>query len=186
VAAALAPAATDVGRLAGALELPILAQYVDDVEPGQRTGSLPVAAVAAAGGRGSLVNHSEHPVAPATIEALVGRLRVAGLASVVCARTAADAAALAAYRPDYLAVEPPELIGGSRSVSTAKPEVVTATVEAVAAVAPEVIVLCGAGVHDRRDVAMALELGAAGVLVASAVARAADPGAALDELLAGF
>jgi len=90
------------------------------------------------------------------------------------------------FRPDYIAVEPPELIGGNRSVSTARPEVVSGTVEAVRRVSPSTLVLCGAGVHARGDVARALELGADGVLVASAVTRSGDPRVAIAELLAGF
>jgi triosephosphate isomerase len=64
--------------------------------------------------------------------------------------------------------------------------VVAGAVEAVRRVAPATIVLCGAGVHNRLDVARALELGSEGVLVASAVTRASDPRAALVELLSGF
>ena len=105
---------------------------------------------------------------------------------MVCARDVEHAERLAAFHPPYLAVEPPELIGGRISVSTARPEVVQGSVAAVRAVSPETLVLCGAGVHDRNDVRTALRLGAQGVLVASAVTRAADPRAAIAELLEGF
>jgi triosephosphate isomerase (TIM) len=71
-------------------------------------------------------------------------------------------------------------------VSTARPSVVSGTVAAVRSVSPTTRVLCGAGIHDRRDVRRAIELGAEGILVASAVARAPDPGAAIDELISGF
>jgi len=106
--------------------------------------------------------------------------------AVVCAADVGAARVLAKTRPPYLAVEPPELIGGDRAVSTARPEVVSGTVSAVRAVSPGTLVLCGAGVHDRRDVARALELGAEGVLVASAVTRAPDTERAIRELLAGY
>jgi triosephosphate isomerase (TIM) len=122
----------------------------------------------------------------AALRDAAGRLELLGLAAVVCAQSVEQARALASVRPPFLAVEPPELIGGDRAVSTARPEVVSETVAAVRSVAPATRVLCGAGVHDRRDVRRALELGSAGVLVASAVARAADPRAAIAELLAGF
>jgi len=166
--------------------IPVLAQHIDPVDPGARTGTTPAEAIQAVGARGSLVNHSERPVGPGEAAEAVQRLGRAGLVAVVCAGTIERARALAALRPPYLAIEPPELIGGDRAVSTARPEVVAGTVEAVRAVAPGTRVLCGAGVHDRRDVARAIELGAEGVLVASAVARAADPRSAIAELLAGF
>jgi triosephosphate isomerase (TIM) len=186
VAVAIAPAAPDLGRLASALAIPVLAQHVDAAGTGARTGSVPPEAVAESGGWGSLVNHSEDPVPFHSVPELVRRLGALGLAAVVCARDVRAAARLASTRPPYLAVEPPELIGGDRAVSTARPEVVSGSVEAVRKVAPATSVLCGAGVHDRKDVARALELGASGVLVASAVATAVDPRTAIAELLAGF
>ncbi|MGI0071523.1 MAG: triose-phosphate isomerase [Thermoplasmata archaeon] len=186
VAVAIAPAMPDLGRIAAAVSIPVLAQHVDAIDAGACTGFVPVEAVEKAGGWGSLVNHSEHPLSAHETGETVRRLHGLGLTAVVCARDARTAGGLAASRPDFLAVEPPELIGGKRSVSTARPEVVSRTVEAVRRVAPATLVLCGAGVHDRRDVARALELGSHGVLVASAVARASDPRAAIGELLLGF
>jgi triosephosphate isomerase len=183
---AIAPAAPDLGRLAGALSIPVLAQHVDGLDAGARTGYVLPEAVLAAGGRGSLLNHSEHRLAPAEVAEATDRLRALGLTVVVCAQDVDDARRLAGVRPDYLAVEPPELIGGERSVSMARPEVISGSVAAVRKVAPATRVLCGAGVHTSRDVRRALELGSHGVLVASAVTRAVDPEAALAELLAGF
>jgi triosephosphate isomerase (TIM) len=186
VAVAIAPAAPDLGRVASAVSIPVLAQHVDAVDAGPHTGFIPPESVAKAGGWGSLVNHSEHPLSTPAVEATVRRLTASDLVAVVCAKNVRAAARLAATGPGYLAVEPPELIGGKQSVSTARPEVVSGAVEAVRKVAPATLVLCGAGVHDRRDVARALELGSEGVLVASAVTRAADPRVAIAELLAGY
>ncbi len=186
VAVAIAPPAPELARVASGVRIPVISQHVDPIEPGSSTGFVPVAALAPAGARGSLVNHSEHPLRPPAIRTVVRQLADARLAAVVCARDAGVAGRLARLRPPYLAVEPPELIGGRRSVSTARPEVVASTVATVRAAATGTRVLCGAGVHDRRDVRRAIELGSAGVLVASAVARAARPRAAIEELLAGF
>lgn len=186
VAAALAPAMPDLGRLAGVLDLPVLAQHVDPVPAGAQTGFVPAEAVRAAGAAGSLVNHSEHPLRPRMVEEVVARLVEVRLAPVVCAGTVREARVLARLRPPYLAIEPPELIGGQVSVASARPEVVSATVRAVRRISPRTHVLCGAGIHDRRDVARALELGSEGILVASAVARAKDPRGAIQELLLGF
>jgi len=186
VAAALAPSTPDVGRLALTLKVPILGQHADFGPAGARTGYVVPEGLRAAGARGALVNHSEHPLSVEEVGWTVGRLAGMGLTAVVCAKDAAHAAVLAQFRPPYLAVEPPDLIGGKRSVSTARPEVVRDAVAAVHAVAPGTRVLCGAGVHTREDVALALELGSEGVLVASAVTRAPDPAKALDELLSGY
>jgi len=186
VAVAVAPAMPDLGRVAASVSVPVLAQHVDALDAGAHTGFVPPEALAQAGGWGSLVNHSEHPLRSPVVEATVRRLTDRGLVAVVCAGDVRAARRLAVFRPDYIAVEPPELIGGNRSVSTARPEVVSGTVEAVRRVSPSTLVLCGAGVHARGDVARALELGADGVLVASAVTRSGDPRVAIAELLAGF
>lgn len=186
VSVAVAPAMPDLGRVAALVTIPVLAQHVDTVDAGPRTGFVPPEAVRAAGAWGSLVNHSEHPMPPGRIRTTVARLKELDLVAVVCARDVDSSRRLARFTPPFLAVEPPELIGGDRAVSTAQPEVVSGSVEAVRAVSSTTRVLCGAGVHDRRDVARALELGSAGVLVASAVTRAADPRAAIEELLAGY
>jgi triosephosphate isomerase (TIM) len=186
VAVAVAPATPDLARVAASVAIPVLAQHVDPLDSGAHTGFVPPEAVLAAGGWGSLVNHSEHPIPTAAVREAVGRLHALGMVAVVCARDVPASRRLGRTRPPYLAVEPPELIGGDRAVSTARPEVVSGSVEAVRSVSPSTLVLCGAGVHTRRDVARAIELGSSGVLVASAVTRAADPRAAIEELLSGF
>jgi triosephosphate isomerase (TIM) len=186
VRTAIAPPVPELAHVARAVTIPVLAQHVDPGDAGARTGFVPVEAIEAAGARGSLVNHSEHPMAIPDIEDAVRRLSVRGLVAVVCAADVPRARRLAETHSPYLAVEPPELIGGDRAVSTARPEVVSDTVTAVHSVSPETHVLCGAGIHDRHDVARALELGADGVLVASAVTRAPDAERAIRELLAGY
>ena len=97
------------------------------------------------------------------------------LVTCVCADTVDIAAELASFSPDYIAVDPPELIGGDISVTTANPEIVSNTVDAVKAVNPAIKVLCGAGVKNGKDVATACELGASGVLLASGVVKSKDP-----------
>jgi triosephosphate isomerase len=66
-------------------------------------------------------------------------------------------------------------------VSTAKPELVSRTVEAVAGV-NSTPVLCGAGVSNGTDVKRAIELGAQGVLLASAFVKSPDPKKLLMEM----
>jgi len=186
VAVGLAPSAPDLGWLARERTIPILAQHVDAEPAGPFTGRVVVEALAAAGVRGSLVNHSEHPLPFPLIQKTVERLRSARMVSVVCAKDPAMVRRLLPLHPTYLAIEPPELIGGRRSVSTARPEVITQTVELAQAIAPTTHVLCGAGIHSAHDVRRALALGSEGILVASAVALAPNPARAIRALIAGF
>ena len=152
----------------------VFAQHVDANAQGAFTGTLTVEAIKSAGCKGSLVNHSEHRLPEEQIAATIARLKEAGLESMLCTKDAAESAHLAKYEPTFIAVEPPELIGSGVSVSTAKPEVVSGTVEAVAKV-NKTPVLCGAGVSNAADVKKAVELGAKGVLLASAYVKARDP-----------
>lgn len=183
---AVAPGPAELATVARATKLPVLAQHVDPLPPGQGTGHLTVESVKAAGAKGSLVNHAEHKVGLEVLQATVQRLGEAGLLSLVCAASVASSRAVAAMHPDLVAVEPPELIGGNVSVTTADPHVVSGAVKAVREVAPMVRVLCGAGVKTGKDVRRALELGADGVLVASGVVAVKEPEKALLDLLEGL
>ncbi|MFC6730108.1 triose-phosphate isomerase, partial [Natronoarchaeum mannanilyticum] len=79
--------------------------------------------------------------------------------------------------------EPSELIGGVVSFATADPGIVEDAVDADAADDESVDVYCGAGISTGDDVVAAEELGADGVLLASGVAKADDPQAALEDLV---
>jgi len=185
VAFAVAPNAFDVRLLADSLSIPVLAQSVDAVPEGSHTGHLTPEAARDAGAVGSLVNHSEHRLKLADIEHVVDRLRSCGMDSVVCTNNAAVSRAAAAIHPTFVAVEPPELIGGDVSVTSADPGVVSSSVDLVRSVAPDVRVLCGAGVKTGTDVSKAIELGTDGVLLASGVALAVDVRAVARDLASG-
>ncbi|WP_049996826.1 triose-phosphate isomerase [Halococcus sediminicola] len=159
------------------------AQHVSAVEHGSHTGSTLAEAVAEAGATGTLINHSEHRLRLADVDGALAAADRAGLETVVCANNPAQVGAAAALGPDAVAVEPPELIGGDQSVSQADPDIVTEAVTAAEAVDDSVDVLCGAGISSGDDLDAAGELGAEGVLLASGVAKADDPRAALAELV---
>jgi triosephosphate isomerase len=127
------------------------------------------------------LNHSEHRVEEQMIAQTLNLLKEASLECILCTRDTAESVRLARYEPTYIAVEPPELIGKGISVSTAKPELVSRTVEAVAGV-NSTPVLCGAGVSNGTDVKRAIELGAQGVLLASAFVKSPDPKKLLMEM----
>ncbi len=165
----------------------VFAQHVDPEEPGAHTGSLSAAMLKAANVKGSLVNHSEKKLpSAAVIKATIESLHVQGLESLVCAATTKEAVSIANNSPAFIAVEPPELIGSGVSVSTANPEIVINSVKAVKEVNHKITVLCGAGVSNKEDIRKALELGAEGVLLASAFVKAEDPKVFLSDLASVF
>jgi triosephosphate isomerase len=180
------PALPQLAQMAAAVKLPVFAQHVDPVDAGSVTGHVPPKAALDVGAAGTLLNHAEHKVEAAVAAKTIALCRGIGLEVVACANDLPEAKAMAAMGPEFVAVEPPELIGGDVSVTSAKPEVVRDAVEAVHGAAPKVQVLCGAGVKGKGDVRKALELGAVGVLLASGVVLAKDPETALRDLVAGF
>jgi len=160
------------------------AQHVSPVDHGSHTGSALADSAAAAGASGTLLNHSEKRRRLADIDGGLEAAERAGIVTVVCANNREQCKAVAAFGPDGIAIEPPALIGGQQSVSTADPDVVTEAVEAVGEIDDSIPVLCGAGISTGEDVESARDLGASGVLLASGVAKAAEPESVLRDLVA--
>lgn len=179
------PQVADISAVASAVKIPVYAQHVDGVGFGGFTGHVTAACIAGAGASGSLINHSERRLKLADIEASISACRQAGLKSIVCTNNVATTRAAAALQPDYVAVEPPELIGSGIPVSKADPDVVADSVKAVKAISPQVGVLCGAGITHGEDLSSALALGTEGVLLASGIIKAKDQRKALEDLVAG-
>ena len=180
---AVAPQLPDIYRVASELELPVFSQHLDGIGAGSFTGHVFGNCVKEAGAVGTLINHSERRLTLAEIEASLRAAKEAGLRTVICTNNVPTTAAAAVLEPDYVAIEPPELIGTGIPVSKADPEVVSGSVEAVAALKPGVKVLCGAGISKGEDLKAALDLGSVGVLLASGIVKAKDPKAALEDLI---
>lgn len=165
------------------LDIEIWAQAVDGISPGSHTGSALADAVAKAGAQGTLLNHSENRMTLAALEQAITSANQAQLETVVCANTPNQIAAVSTLGPDAVAIEPPELIGTGTPVSQADPDIVRNAIDAAATIDSSIEVLCGAGISTGEDVLAAAELGADGVLLASGVALANDPEAALRDLV---
>ena len=176
---------TDIGRIAAAVNIPVFAQHIDPVGFGSYTGHVLPEAVKAAGAYGTLLNHSERRIVKDgdfdLLKASIKRAKEVGLYVVVCAETPEEGGEIAKLGPDLVAVEPPELIGGDISVSTAQPEVVRGAVELIGSEKT----LVGAGVKNAEDVRISIKLGASGVLLASGVTKADDPESVLRDLASG-
>ncbi len=178
---AVCPPTAELAYVARSVKIPVFTQSVDPYPEGARTGWNTPSLARTAGAIGTLVNHAEHRLSDGEIGKTVGICRTIPLETMVCADTPRTAAGVATFEPTYVALEPPELIGGDLSVTKANPQSITESVEMVRKVSSKVGVLCGAGIKSGLDVAGAIDMGAVGVLVASGVVRATDPkGAMLD------
>jgi len=171
----VAPQFVDLAKVAEAVDIPVFAQHIDPIKPGNSTGHILAEAVKEAGAVGTLINHAERQLKLIEIEAIIALTREKGLISCVCANNPNASAAVAAMRPDIVSFEPPELIGTGIPVSKAQPEVVNDTVKLVRKINLDATILCGAGISQSEDVSVALKLGTQGVLVASGIVKAKDP-----------
>ncbi len=170
---AIAPPQHLIGLVSNS-SIPILAQHVDNFSVGSTTGYMIPELLKKSKISGSLINHSEHRISEKEIIALVLRLKELKMMSVVCVKDVAEAKKYAKLNPDYIAIEPPELIGSGKAVSKERPELITKSADAVNSANNKTHLLCGAGIISGQDVAKALELGSKGILVASGIIKAKD------------
>ena len=178
--------AVDIRMISGEVGLPVFAQHVDPVGYGSSTGHILAEAVKEAGAAGTVINHAENKKDNEFVEKAIARAKEAGLIVMVCAEDVKRAEELAKFNPDLIAVEPPELIGGDISVSTAQPEIITESVRSIKAVNESIDVVTGAGIKNKEDVAKAIELGTMGVFVASGIVKAEDKKKAVEDMVNGF
>jgi len=148
----------------------ILAQHIDDSKVGSTTGFMIPELLKKSKVNGSLINHSEHRISSREIKKLVLKLKELKMISIVCVKDVAEARKYSKLNPDYIAIEPPELIGSGKAVSKEKPELITKAADAVKGANTKL--LCGAGIVSGEDVAKSIELGSKGILVASGIIKA--------------
>jgi len=138
----------------------------------------------APGTTGVLLNHSDYKISIKKIENIIENLKfkIKNYRFLVCCESIEEGREIAKFRPDFMAYEPPELIGGEISVSNARPEIISEFVQEI----KEIPIIVGAGIHNQADVQKALELGAKGILVSHAVVESDYPKSVLLELAKGF
>ncbi len=150
----------------------ILAQHLDDKKVGSTTGFMVPEIAKKSKIDGTIINHSEHRITEKEIKNLVKRLNKLKLKTVLCVKNVNEAKKFAKLNPTYIAIEPPELIGTGRAISTERPQLITNAVDAVRSAKNSTKLLCGAGIVSGDDVARAKKLGSKGILVASGIIKA--------------
>jgi triosephosphate isomerase len=179
----LAPPQPALATIAKSVKVPVICQHVDDEKLGSSTGYFVPEIAKSYGAKGSLINHSEHRIEIKHIASLVERLRGLRMTSIVCAREPWEVMEISVFQPDFIAIEPPELIGSGRAVSSENPQIITRSIKAAGSRSK---VICGAGITGKNDVTKAIELGALGILVASGIIKANSWAAKIAELAAGM
>ncbi len=179
--------AIDLHEIANVVRIPVFAQHIDPVVYGSFTGRILPEAVKDAGAIGTVLNHAENKRDNDFLQKAISRAKEVGLNVMVCAESIERAKQIASFaqKPDLIAVEPPELIGGNISVSTAQPGLISNSVNAIHSIS-NIPVIVGAGIKNSDDVRKSIELGSAGVFVASGIIKVQDSRKAIEDLASGF
>lgn len=170
--------ASDLCLVSQNTKLNVYCQHVDYFSPGRNTGFILPEAVMAAGASGVFLNHSEHKLDFEILEKSVRRCKEIGLKTLVFASDIEQAKKVETLAPDYIAVEPPELVAGDISVSTSRPELISNVAKTLKSK-----FLVGAGIKNYNDVKKSMELGASGIAISSAITTSDNPSKVLKELL---
>jgi triosephosphate isomerase len=170
--------ASDIYEIAKKTKLKVYAQHVDYFEPGRNTGYILPEAVKKDGAIGTFLNHSEHKLSPKVLKKTIARCKKLKLKTLVFASSLGEAEKIQKLKPDYLAIEPPELVAGKKSVSKEKPELIKKIKSKI-----KMKFLVGAGIQTRKDVKIAIKLGAAGVAFSSVITKAKNPRKKIKELI---
>ena len=157
---------TDIYLIAKKIKNPILAQHIDPIKPGRNTGEISAKSIKSVGAVGTLLNHSEHMLKFADIKKSVAICKKLRLKTIVFAKNIKEGKKISRLKPSYIAIEPPELVAGKKSVSKAKPALIKNAVKGIKG-----HVLVGAGIKTLEDVKKAKELGAKGILASSGVVK---------------
>ncbi len=180
---AIAVSPLDIYRVSQAVSIPVFSQHTDLADYGKFTGHILPQLIKKSGGVGTLINHSEKRIDPEILKNTLALAQKSSLIRVVCAENPDEVEIFAEYDPDFIAFEPPELIGSTgASVSSENPESIAESV----AKSRGIPVLVGAGINSVQDVKTALELGAQGFLVATAIVKAENPAKKLREFVEAF
>lgn len=179
----VAPSLLMTKEIVDKTDLMVFAQHTDHVQFGAHTGSIPAKELVEIGVKGTILNHSEYKMDLKLLTLAIEECKKNKLITVVCASTLSEVEEISLLKPNYLAYEPKELIGGEISVTTAESDIIVKAVELVKEISPNTKVLCGAGVHTKEDLGKALLLGTSGILIGHSVPKAKDPKKFLEEML---
>lgn len=175
----------DLKEISSSTKLEVWVQKIDSVSYGANTGSILPEEVVGSGARGTFLNHSENKISDFNLlKATVEKAKEVDLKTLVFCSSLEELEKNKVLNPDFLAYEPPELIGGTISVASSQPEIIAKA--AVISKEAGIPLIIGAGIASQEDVKKSLELGAVGVAVASHIVKSQNPRGSLMDLTEGF
>ena len=170
--------ASDIAELTKKTKLKVFAQHVDFQKPGRQTGFILPEAVKADKAAGTFLNHSEHPLKFPALKKTIQRCKKLNLKTLVFASSLNNAKKIKKSKPDYLVIEPPELVAGKISVSKSTPELIKKISKQLKSK-----FLVGAGIKTKEEIKTAIKLGACGIALSSGITKTKNPAKKLRELI---
>lgn len=159
----------------------VYSQHMDSIPVGRGMGRTLPEALKAAGAVGVMLNHAEHKLTLEEIEAAIKRADEVGLATMVCADSVEEVKQIARLGPNILVAEPTELIGTGKP---ADKEYVDEVIRCIREINPEIKPFPSAGVSKGEDCYNIIKAGSAASGCSSAIAKAEDPLALAEEMIA--
>ncbi|MCK4997416.1 triose-phosphate isomerase [Candidatus Pacearchaeota archaeon] len=169
---------TNIFQISKLVKNPIYSEHVDFQETGRNTGYILPEAVKASGAKGVFLNHSEHRLDLETIKKTAKRCKKLKLKVGIFAKDLNQAIELKKLKPEYLMIEPPELVAGKISVSKAKPKLIAEIGKKL-----KYPFIVGAGIKNSEDLKIAVKLGSCGIAISSAITTAKNPKKVLKGLI---
>lgn len=177
---------TDIREVVELIETEVWSQKIDPVGFGAHTGAVLAQAVFQDGARGTFLNHSEAKFEDfESLEKAQKSAAKSDLQTLIFASNINELERVIDLKPNFVAYEPPELIGSKESsVAQAKPKVISRAAKICKK--RQIPLIVGAGVKSKEDVVKSLKLGAVGVALSSSVVESHEPHEVLLELAEGF
>lgn len=170
------PQIVDIPSIASATRnLLVFAQHMDSVPIGRGAGRVLPEAIKQAGAVGTMLNHSESRITLHEMAKTIRRADEVGLATLVCADSPEEAAAVALLRPNMILAEPPDLVGTSTAVGSEMRDFVSQVLGLVRPIDQRIIVFCSAGIRSPEDVSDVLRLGVDATGSTSGILKSSDP-----------
>ncbi|MBE7031491.1 MAG: triose-phosphate isomerase [Ruminococcaceae bacterium] len=163
--------------------LHVFAPHMDDIPIGRGLACVLPESIKAAGAVGVMLNHCERPLSSSVLVRTLNRARDLDLMTIVCADSMDETRAIAQMHPDLMITEPTELIGTGQAADLSY---VSASMEAVKEIDPDIGVLVGGGISNGTDVYNTIMAGADATGSSSGIVKSADPGAMVNEMLSAL
>lgn len=176
--------AVDLSSVVKTVKISIWVQHLDPIEPGKNTGFISPFTVKNAGGKGTLVNHSEHPLSFEVLSKTIKLAKEFKLETLVLVPDIPMAVGIDELKPDYIGIEEPSLVGGKVAMVNQVEE--KQKIIDFVKVIKKSRALVGAGINTPDDVVNSLKLGAGGILISSAVVLAQDQEKILRQMASAF